>query len=216
MLVSQKNPRASWICLLVRSPGFLVKCPSVNRNHQFPVAPRPCRPAPCAPGPPDCAEAARESSRGRGRPEGKGLVQCVLLWRLKEKLRISPRKSYKQKLGALASNSLWLWLTVCHGFWMALIEIDSVDRFTVLKNGWIFHGYSQVPWFMGQELCGGCVFPLCFFDILFCPFSLLFAEFWRWQLPLQHVGVRTSRCSWYLQHVGARSVHIAQYFAGFI
>ena len=35
------------------------------------------------------------------------------------------------KIGALASNSLWLWLTVCHGFWMALIEIDSVYRFTV-------------------------------------------------------------------------------------
>jgi hypothetical protein len=30
--------------------------------------------------------------------------------------------------------------TVCHGFLMALIEIDGLPGFTVLKNGWIFHG----------------------------------------------------------------------------
>ena len=30
--------------------------------------------------------------------------------------------------------------TVRHGFSMALIEIDGLPGFTVLKNGWIFHG----------------------------------------------------------------------------
>ena len=37
-------------------------------------------------------------------------------------------------------NGYPLVMTNSHGFWMALIEIDSVYRFTVLKNGWIFHG----------------------------------------------------------------------------
>ena len=53
-------------------------------------------------------------------------------------------------------------------------------------------------WFIGSGIVLGISFFRFVFwgDLLFCPFSLLFAAFWSWKLPfqlsLQHFGVGTS------------------------
>ena len=72
----------------------------------------------------------------------------------------------------------------------------------------------------GPELFGDyiCFSALAlFFVFLFCPVSLLFAALWSWKLPFQqhwqHFGVRTSHFPLYLQHVDARTVYVAWYFA---
>ena len=50
-------------------------------------------------------------------------------------------------------------------------------------------------------------------DLLFCPFSLLFAALWSWKRPLQlysqHYRIQTFHFPLYLQHFGGQTCHVA-------